>query len=138
MPLTLEEVDERYGGVLPPGETLARDKPTDVGRKSTNELKARPPPGKQERWSVFNAFVDASMMSLNRSELAVWLVLFRDTKGDTGLARTGQTDLARRCGCSVRAVRTAIQSLQDKGFIEVVRLGRINAGPSVYRVKLPG
>jgi hypothetical protein len=42
-----------------------------------------------------NAFVDFSMAGLTGAEVKVWLILYRDTKA-TGLARTGQTDLARR------------------------------------------
>ena len=130
--------------ILRRGNTARRNPDTgrNGGRQTETEGKGErtPPPsdGKAGRWPVLNAFVDSAMSGLTRAELTVWLALFRDTKRVTGLARTGQTDLARRCGCSVRAVQTAIQSLRGKGLLTLVRRGRINAGTSVYRVTLPG
>ena len=47
------------------------------------------------RFEVLNAFVDGGMPGLSRGELAVWLILYRDTKPD-GTARTSLDDLARR------------------------------------------
>lgn len=140
MALTLAEVNDRHGGELPPGETLAPDGPADTTHKGTGTRKGRPPPARppSDRWAVFNAFADTVMGGLTRVEVAVWLALFRDTKRETGLARTGQTDLARRCGCDVRSVQSAVRSLQDKRLLVRVQRGRINAGPSVYRVTLPG
>jgi hypothetical protein len=69
-----------------------------------------------------------------RAELAVWMVLWRDTKPN-GLAQTGQADIARRAGVSDRAVRDALRGLALKGLLRVVRRGRIGRGASVYRVR---
>ena len=49
------------------------------------------------RFEILNAFVDGGMAGLSRAELAVWLILYRDTKPD-GTARTSLDDLARRGG----------------------------------------
>jgi DNA-binding MarR family transcriptional regulator len=85
---------------------------------------------------LLSHIVDVFARDLKDAETKVWIALFRDARGDS-LARTGQTDLAKRCGVTVRTVQTAIARLKDKGFLEVVLLGRINAGPSIYRVKVP-
>lgn len=69
--------------------------------------------------------------------MAVWLILFRDTKAN-GIARTGQTDLARRAGLKPRMVRYVLASLEAKGMVRVVHRGRLNAGPSSYRVHPTG
>ena len=42
----------------------------------------------RDRFGVLNAFVDFTMAGLIRSDLAVWLVLYRDTKD--GVAQTGR------------------------------------------------
>jgi predicted transcriptional regulator len=84
------------------------------------------------RWAALNSFADASIRSLSRAEIAVWLSLFRDAR--EGLARTGQEDLATRCGIDRRSVYRAIVSLRRRGMIEIVRQGRLRSGPSVYRV----
>lgn len=98
-----------------------------------------PPPDRpanhvRKRFAKVNALIDCTMHGLTRAELAVWLVLWRDTKTD-GLARTGQADIARRVGVSVRAVHTAVRGLKSKGLLQVLSVGRLGCGPSVYRVR---
>jgi CRP-like cAMP-binding protein len=135
--LTLEEVIEKYGGILPPDAVLRPDDDERAARPVT------PPPPKRhtrsERFAALNAFVDFGVASagLTPAEAIVWLVLFRDTKSD-GTARTGQADIARRAGLSVRSVKLALRNLRSKGLVRVVRRGRLNAGPSTYRVHPTG
>ena len=86
------------------------------------------------RFAVFNAFVDFTAGTLARAEVLVWLVLWRDTKPD-GLARTGQTDLARRAGVNVRTVKRTVASLHRRGLLVLVHRGSLRRGPSTYRVK---
>ena len=90
---------------------------------------------RSERFAALNAFVDFGIADadLTGAEVKVWLILFRDTKG-TGTARAGQTDIARRAGLSRRGVQVALDKLNAKGMVRVVRRGRLNAGPSTYRV----
>lgn len=132
--LTLKEVNEQHGGKLPPDA---------VFRPDDDEEPARPAPAvkprrrtRSERFAALNAFVDFGIADadLTPAESLVWLVLFRDTKG-TGTARSGQTDIARRAALDVRTVRRAVASLTAKGMLETVRRGRLNVGPSVYRVR---
>jgi hypothetical protein len=85
------------------------------------------------RFAVLNAFVDFTMADLKPSERAVWLVLFRDTKRD-GTARTSERDIARRAGVSDRMVRYALKALERRGLVRIVRRGRLQTGPSSYRV----
>jgi predicted transcriptional regulator len=88
----------------------------------------------QRRWQMLNAFVDCAMGELSGAEIAVWLILFRDTK-PTGTARTSQTDLARRAGVSTRTVERTIARLSERGLLKIVRRGGLRAGASVYRVR---
>jgi hypothetical protein len=106
----------------------------------------RPTPGKQseprgntgtrpagERFRVLNAFADFTLAELRRAEIAVWLILFRDTRD--GTARTGMEDIARRAGCTRRNVVRAVQRLELLGLIQVVHRGGFRRGPSRYVVK---
>jgi len=85
------------------------------------------------RFGVLNAFADTTLATLDRASIAVWLLLWRDTKPN-GLARTSQADLARRGGISERSVRRALDTLYRAGLLDVVRRGRLGCGPSTYRV----
>lgn len=85
-----------------------------------------------DRFGVLNAFVDCSLAELSRSEIVVWLVLYRDTKG--GTVQTSQTNIARRSGMSVRSVGKATAKLIDAGLLQLIFQGGLNRGPSRYRV----
>jgi hypothetical protein len=131
----MKEVTEQYGGVLPPDAVFRSDDETQpAGPAPAAKPKRRP---RSERFAMLNAFADMGMADLTGAETKVWLILFRDTKAD-GLARTGQTDIARRAGLDVRTVRRAVASLEAKGMLRTLRRGRLNAGPSTYRVHATG
>ncbi len=140
----MQQVKDEHGGVLPADAVL---RPDDEPARSPSSSSQAPPPsssrrraGRGNRFAVLNAFVDFGIAAaeLTPAESLVWLVLFRDTKAATGTARTGQTDIARRAGLSSRAVKLAVRSLKAKGLLAVVRMGRLNAGPSTYRVHPTG
>jgi hypothetical protein len=95
--------------------------------------KAKAPAQGPGRFQIINTFVDTKMASLRRADIAVWFVLWRDTKQD-GLVKTSQADLARRAGCDDRSVRRSLRRLEELGLLVVVRKGGLNAGPSTYRV----
>lgn len=99
-----------------------KDKPTD-------KVKGKP---KGDRFPMLNRFIDFTIRELDRNEIAVWLILFRDTR--EGIAATGQTDIARRAGVAARTVRRVISKLAARGLVQVVRRGSIGAGNSTYRV----
>ena len=133
--LTMKEVTEHYGGILPPDATF---KPDEEPARPAPTAKPKHRSGRGERFAVLNTFADFALADLTGAETKVWLILFRDTKAATGAARTGQTDIARRAGLSPRGVRKALDRLQAKGLVKLVRRGRLNAGPSVYRVHPTG
>jgi len=85
------------------------------------------------RFDSINAFADFSLASLNRAEIAVWLLLWRDTRPD-GLARTSLADLAMRGGMDRQTAFRAVQRLEGLGLLLVVRRGGLNQGPTWYRV----
>lgn len=78
-------------------------------------------------------FVDFTLAELSRAEIAVWLILYRDTRD--GSARTSMRDLARRAGCSPRAVATAVARLEKLGLLKTIHRGGFRRGASRYRVK---
>jgi hypothetical protein len=102
-----------------------------AGRDRSKPKVERLPRG---RFHSVNAFLDVTMAALGRAELAVWLILWRDTKPD-GLARTSQRDLARRAGCNPRTVRRALAALREAGLVSVLCRGGLDRGLSVYRVR---
>lgn len=87
----------------------------------------------QFRFEILNAFVDGGMIGLSRAELAVWLVLYRDTKRD-GTARASLADLARRAGIDRQTASRAVGRLARRKMLQIIRPGGLNRGPSVYRV----
>ena len=111
--------------VLPPMES------TSDRRGDTGTTKKRRQTG--DRFGVLNTFVDFTAAGLRRSDIVVWLVLYRDTKKD-GTARTSQADIARRGGICSRTVLRAIRRLCRGGLLTVVYRGGLRRGPSTYRV----
>jgi Helix-turn-helix domain len=112
------------------------EEPPPLDRGSGNEVaspKKRDRRSSRGRFESINAFLDVTFATLGRAELAVWLLLWRDTKPD-GLARTSQDDLARRAGCNPRTVRRALVALGEKGLLTIVRQGGLPRRVSVYRV----
>ena len=86
-----------------------------------------------ERFSTINAFVDCSLPGLSRAEALTWLVLWRDTKD--GTVRTSAADIARRIGCSRRAVTDALAGLRQRGLLTLIYRGGMNQGVSIHRVQ---
>lgn len=150
--LTVQEVKEQHGGILPHDATLRGDDESEFPPSLSHASKAKPGAdttatatatlkrrGRSARFAALNAFVDFGIATagLTPAEALTWLILYRDTKGD-GIARTAQSDIARRAGLSVRGVKKAVQALTAKGLLDVVRRGRLNDGPSTYRVHPTG
>jgi hypothetical protein len=116
--------------VLPP-----MDSAPPPGRKPTAKDRG---PGKAkgktgERFAVLNAFVDFTVAELSRAEIAVWLILYRDTRD--GSARTSVSDLARRAGCNRRTAFRALRGLERACLLKIVHRGGLGRGPSRYRVR---
>ena len=116
--------------VLPPMEA-GESNHTDTNERK--EPKRKPNRRKTaDRFAVLNAFVDCTAGTLSRSEMAVWWVLFRDTRDE--IAQTSQGEIARRAGISDRTVRRALGRLERRGLLKIVYHGGLNKGPSKYRV----
>ena len=109
--------------------------PLEPQQRETESPSVRPKPKRQataNRFAVLNSFVDETLSTLCRGDIAVWLILYRDTRD--GTARTAQSDLARRSDMSVRGVAKAIKRLEKRGLLKVVYRGGLNRGASRYRV----
>jgi hypothetical protein len=108
--------------------------PSGNGRHSNRGREQGKAKGKAgERFAVLNAFVDFGLADLSRAEIAVWLVLYRDTRD--GTARTSYDDLARRAGLNRRNVGRAVRQLEARGLVKVVHRGGLRRGVSRYRVR---
>ena len=125
-PLALEPLEDddtpRSESRSRPPDKPRRGNPRSVNRKATGG-----------RFADLNTFVDFTAGTLERSELLVWVTLFRDCRD--GIARTGQADLARRTRLGLRTVRRAIKSLTKRGLLEIARRGGVSVGPSTYRLR---
>ena len=80
-------------------------------------------------------FVDDGVRTLSRSELALYLILMRDTQPD-GTARAGLNDLATRGGMSKRQASRAVQILISREVLRVVRPG-VPGKPTLYTIFPP-
>ncbi|MCB9852650.1 MAG: helix-turn-helix domain-containing protein [Phycisphaerales bacterium] len=121
------------GAELPPLKSPRRSTSRGAnGRDVPGSSKPKRRRATADRFATLNAFVDLSLRGLRRPEIAIWLILYRDTRN--GTARTGQADIARRAGVSVRTVRRAIGRLDAAGLLRLVKRGGPNVGPSIYEV----
>jgi len=111
-------------------EVLAPLEPS--GTQKRNGSKPRKSKQTRDRFRVLNSFVDCTAAELNRSEILVWLVLYRDTRD--GIACTSQADIARRASIDDRTVRRAIRRLERLQLLKTVYRGGLNRGVSKYRV----
>jgi predicted transcriptional regulator len=124
--------------VLSPKETF-RDKsfhadtspaPRPAPRPAANGMRNGAKTEVGERFAMLNTFADCALAELSRAEIAVWLVLFRDTR--EGTARASYDDLARRAGCDRRNVGRALRRLEERGLLSVVHRGGMRRGVSRY------
>jgi hypothetical protein len=125
--------------IIPVGEELPlmdgpESAPSGNGRQrhqGENQSKGK---GKTaERFAVLNNFVDFTLGRLSRAEIAVWFILYRDTR--EGTARTAYDALARRAGCNRRTVGRVVRRLERLGLLKIVHRGGLGRGPSRYRVR---
>ena len=133
------------GAVIPLGTELpAMDAPspngTDGGKPQRNRsprpTAKRPVSNVRRRFGLLNAIIDRAMPAMNRSELAVWLLLYRHAKPD-GTVTASVGDLARRTGSSDRMVRYALDRMRRAGLLRRLKRGTLAGGPSVYRLLHP-
>ncbi len=116
--------------VLPPmdGQSAPAQTPPTQSSPRNGSRSKRPAGG---RFELLNSFIDFTAGKLLRSDILVWLILYRDCH--VGVARTSQADIARRARIGTRTVRNAINRLRNHGLLEVVHQGGLNRGTSTYR-----
>jgi DNA-binding transcriptional ArsR family regulator len=135
--MTLDRSARLPPRIIPVGEEpppLEEPAPSSNGQHRHQNGDQGKPKGKTgERFAVLNALVDFALADLTRAEIALWLVLYRDTRD--GTARTSYDDLARRAGLNRRNVGRAIRRLEGRGLVAVVRRGGLRRGASRYRVR---
>jgi hypothetical protein len=112
--------------VLPPMD------PTGTPNRASSNP-GKPKKQTRDRFRVLNTFVDFTKQSLKRNEIAVWLILYRDTKN--GIAATSQVDMARRAGIHRRTVCRALKRLEKRRLLTVDFRGGLHRGMSKYRLQ---
>lgn len=117
------------GGEPPPLHRDQGRQPAPPAERGRDKAKGKP----GNRFAALNAFVDFTLADLTRNEIAVWLILYRDTKD--GTARTSQADIGRRARVSDRTVRNVLRRLHGKGLVRVTYRGGIGRGSSAYRIR---
>ena len=123
----------RGGGTLPRMDTpQANGDGHHVANGKTTNGKSRKP-ASIARFTTMNEFIDLSARNVDTTAQAVWFVLFRETKPN-GAACISFGQIAERIGASRRTVIRAVKHLEEAKLISVVKRGRMNEGPSVYRV----
>src|SRR4051812_26860797 len=105
-------------GEEPPPMEPPKLAPSSNGRRR-HQSRAKGKAG--ERFPVLNTFVDFALSQLSRREIAVWLVLYRDTRD--GTARTSYDDLARRTGLG-RKPSSARANASPTGRTAMAKPGR--------------
>src|SRR6516165_9710356 len=99
---------------------------------SRRRERAKGKSGSAGRFAVLNAFADVTLATLDRAEIAVWLLLWRDTKPN-GLARTSQAALPRREGVTPEPAGRAPFAGNKAGLVPVFPGGDFRAGGPAYR-----
>jgi len=125
----------RNGGTLPPfGETRNGPPGTPTTKTGTNGQRTKAKSDKVGRFQVLNQFVDESAKEFNTTAVAVWLVLWRETKPD-GLAKVSFNQIGERLGISRRSVMRSVSLLVEAKLVKVVSRGTATGHmPSTYRV----
>jgi len=118
-------------GQEPRPQAIPREAPALPSSKS----KPKPRRGKSNRFEPLNHFIGGPLAKVKgRAAVACWVVLFARTNRKTGLARISQSKLAELCGCTSRAVRTALNELEALRLLDVQFRGNEFGGVSVYRL----
>lgn len=131
--LTPEETDRRQGQGRRRPQARRNSASCETRKMDKAAQDKDTPRGRQgNRFAVLNTFVDCTLATLPRTDALVWLVLFRDSHGQT--AKSAQAYIAGRSGLCVRTVKAAIKRLRAAGLVDVVRRGGFRRGISVYKV----
>jgi len=138
------EVDTAAPGkTLPIPEEVAKKlnvESVDQFTRNASDLPVTVLPGSEQvsdyladRLEMLHMFIDRTMSRLTRHDIAVWLVLYRDSNTNN-VASTGHTAIAERVGVSASTVNRAIRKLEQFRLLHVVYRGGLKRGTSCYRV----
>lgn len=94
--------------------------------------KSKPSKATGQRFQSINDFVDATMQKLKPTAALAWIVLWRDARN--GIARTSQSDIARRVGVSRKTAMRAIAELEAASIVKRVVKGNSFKQCSAYEV----
>lgn len=81
---------------------------------------------------MLNLFVDAGGVDQRPNDWRVWMVLFRDARGNT--VKVSQKYIAERLSVDRKTVGRAIRRLRDAGLVKLVRQGGFRRGSSIYQI----
>lgn len=95
---------------------------------------------KPHRFARLNLFVDLAMPHLTRSEIRVWLLLFRRADFRTHKCQASMVLIAKHAGLSVRATLTAIERLRRLKLLKVHTRGKWGSktAQNMYEVGISG
>lgn len=98
-------------------------------RKRKDRATAKPRP---RWWNVLASFVDNRLAGVSPGAVAVWLILFRNSRD--GRVCIAVERIADAAGMSERSARYKIEELANAGIIEAKARGNRIKGPTVYRL----
>ncbi len=84
------------------------------------------------RFAILNEFIDSGMLGLPPLQSLVWLVLYRDARGN--VAEVSASYIARRIGVVRRSVTRALKGLRDRDLICILKRGGLNKGANTYLI----
>lgn len=140
--LTVREVQEKYGGILPPGATLRPDDDTEATPPRPAPGPKRPTQGKRKPNAVvskllgFRHFFETAAKldpRLHPLAVAIWAWLWTCAKD--GRVRTSERRLAVRFGVGRNSIRSRLRDLERIGFLELIRKGKRNQSATIYKVR---
>ena len=115
------------------GELPLIPPPGHIGKSVRQKTVETTKPHTGNRFILLNEFIDSGMAGLSRLEALVWLVLFRDARGD--IAETSARYVGTRIGVDRRSVQRALAKLRSVGLLTVKRKGGLNRGSNVYQLR---
>jgi hypothetical protein len=125
-------------GAEPPSMDPPRQPPTPKAPDRPVAKRGRPrrKGDLARRFGLYNAVVDYAIRDMHRSELVVFLILWRHAKAD-GTVSASIADLARRGGCSRRTIQNEIKRLITKRLLGRIKRGTLEGGPTHWRLVKP-
>lgn len=123
------------GGVLPPWRS-PEELAAIAERETRRQVVVKRKDSTRRRWAVLNSFVDEGMASLEASDVAVWLALYRHARSD-GVATVARARLVALTGLAPGTVKASLARLSEAGWIVRKQRGGPVGGTAKYRIQRP-